>query len=114
MAALDTAGDDNHPTVHGRSSRMTVRGVERPGRAVRFTRLIHRRGRAFWRTFDPRRLRRQSNPALSQVAFRGVTGDRRHGLSAQDAVSWATSWLPVVAGSGWSVAMTRAMEVSER
>ena len=51
----------------------------------------------------------------SQVVFRGVAGDRRHGLSAQDAVSWATSWVPVVAdGSGWSVAMTRAREVSDR
>lgn len=53
--------------------------------------------------------------AWSQVVFRGVAGDRRHGLSAQDAVSWATSWVPVVAdGSGWSVAMTRAREVSDR
>jgi thioredoxin reductase len=51
----------------------------------------------------------------SQVAFRGVTGDRRHGLSAQDAVSWATSWVPVVEDrSGWSVAITRAMEDSDR
>jgi hypothetical protein len=37
----------------------------------------------------------------SQVAFGGVAGDRRHGMPAQDAVSWATSWLLVAAdGSG--------------
>lgn len=49
----------------------------------------------------------------SQVAFRGVTGDRRGGLSAQDAVSWATSWLPVVAdGSGWP-AMVPALPEGE-
>ena len=30
-------------------------------------------------------------PLRSQVASCGVTGDRRHGLSAQDAVSWAAS-----------------------
>ena len=35
-------------------------GVERPRRAVRFARLIHRRGRALGRTFGPRRLRQQS------------------------------------------------------
>ena len=54
-------------------------------------------------------------PRWSQVAFRGVAGDRRHGLSAQDAVSCATSWVPVVVGSsGWSVAITSASEVSDR
>jgi hypothetical protein len=40
-------------------------GVERPRRVVRFARLIHRRGRAFWRTCGPRRLRRQSQPDLN-------------------------------------------------
>jgi hypothetical protein len=39
-------------------------GVERPSRVVRFTRLIHRRGRAFWQAFGRRRLRRQSQPDL--------------------------------------------------
>src|SRR5262245_2904045 len=53
--------------------------------------------------------------ALSQVASCGVTGDRRHGRSAQDAVSWPTSRVPVtVDGSGWSSAMTRASDVSDR
>jgi hypothetical protein len=64
------------------------------------------------------RLRREHGVGVSgksQVAVRGVTGDRRHGLSAQDAVSWATSWVPVVEDrSGWSVAITRAMEDSDR
>jgi hypothetical protein len=32
----------------------------RLGPTVRFARLIDRRGRAFWRTYGPRRLRRQS------------------------------------------------------
>jgi hypothetical protein len=32
--------------------------VERPGRKVRFARLIHRRVRTFWQAFDLRRLRR--------------------------------------------------------
>ena len=40
------------------------RGAKRPRRAVRFVRLPHRRGRAFQRTFGPRRLRLQSKPAL--------------------------------------------------
>jgi len=35
--------------------------VERPRRKVRFARLMHRRGRAFWPAFGPRRLRRQSD-----------------------------------------------------
>jgi hypothetical protein len=35
-------------------------GVERPGRKVRFARLIHRRVRAFWPAFGRRRLRRRS------------------------------------------------------
>jgi hypothetical protein len=39
-------------------------GVVRPRRVVRFARLIQRHGRAFWRTCGPRRLRRQSQPAL--------------------------------------------------
>jgi hypothetical protein len=38
--------------------------VERPRRVVRFARLIQRRGRAFWRTYGSRRLRRQSQPDL--------------------------------------------------
>jgi hypothetical protein len=46
-------------------------GVERPGRVVRFARLIQRPVRAFWRAFGPRRLRRQSEPAL--VATQGGT-----------------------------------------
>jgi hypothetical protein len=40
-------------------------GVERPRRMVRFARLIQRRVRAFWRTYGPRRLQRQSEPALA-------------------------------------------------
>jgi hypothetical protein len=39
-------------------------GVERPRRVVRFARLMQRRGRAFWRTYGPRRLRRQLEPGL--------------------------------------------------
>jgi hypothetical protein len=35
-------------------------GVERPRRKERFARSIHRRGRAFGRTYGPRRLRRRS------------------------------------------------------
>jgi hypothetical protein len=35
--------------------------------------------------------------AASSWAASGVTGDRRYGLSAQDAVSWPASWVPVVA-----------------
>ena len=46
-------------------------GVERPGRKVRFARLIHRRVRAFWRTCGPRRLRRRSDPDV--VATQGGT-----------------------------------------
>ena len=46
-------------------------GVERPRRAVRFARLIHRRVRAFWRTCGPRRLRRRSDPDV--VATQGGT-----------------------------------------
>jgi len=38
--------------------------VERPGRKVRFARLIHRRVRAFWPAFGRRRPRRRSEPAL--------------------------------------------------
>ena len=34
---------------------------------------------------------RQDRIDRSQVAFRGVAGDRRHGMSAQDVVSCATS-----------------------
>ena len=37
-------------------------GVERPRRVVRFARLIHRRGRAFWPAFVRRRLRRHQIP----------------------------------------------------
>jgi len=37
-------------------------GVERPGRAVRFARLMHRCVRAFLRTEGPQRLRRQAQP----------------------------------------------------
>jgi hypothetical protein len=43
---------------------MPLGGVERPRRVVRFARLIHRRVRAFGPAFGPRRLRRQSEPAL--------------------------------------------------
>jgi hypothetical protein len=39
-------------------------GVERPRRKERFARLIDRRVRAFWQAFGPRRLRRQTQPAL--------------------------------------------------
>jgi hypothetical protein len=38
--------------------------VERPRRNERFAQLIQWRGRAFWRTCGPRRLRRQSQPDL--------------------------------------------------
>jgi hypothetical protein len=38
---------------------------------VRFARLMHRRVRAFWRTFGPRRLRRQSQPPA--IATQGGT-----------------------------------------
>jgi hypothetical protein len=48
-------------------------GVERPRRVVRFTRLMQRRSRAFWRTCGPRRLRRQSQPVLA--AMHGDTAD---------------------------------------
>jgi hypothetical protein len=37
-------------------------GVERPGRAVRFVRLIHAARPRSWRTCGPGRLRRQSQP----------------------------------------------------
>ena len=37
-------------------------GVVRPRRVVRFARLMHRRVRAFWWTFGPRRLRRHQIP----------------------------------------------------
>ena len=40
-------------------------GVERPRRMVRFARLMHQRVRAFRPAFGRRRLRRQSDPALS-------------------------------------------------
>jgi hypothetical protein len=51
----------------------------------------------------------------SQVAFRGVAGDRRHGMSAQDVVSCATSFVPVVVEpAGWPAAVTRAMDDSDR
>jgi hypothetical protein len=43
--------------------------VERPRRKVRFARLIHRRVRAFWRTYGPRRLRRHLKPDV--VTTRG-------------------------------------------
>jgi hypothetical protein len=55
----------------GASGRIAPSGMERPRRVVRFARLIHRRVRAFWRTYGPRRLRRQSKPAL--VATHGDT-----------------------------------------
>jgi hypothetical protein len=42
---------------------MLLGGVERPRPLVRFARLVHPRVRAFGRTFGPRRLRRQSEPA---------------------------------------------------
>jgi hypothetical protein len=44
-------------------------GVERPRRVVRFARLMHRRARAFGRTYGPRRLRRHLMPDL--VATQG-------------------------------------------
>ena len=50
----------------------------------------------------------------SQVASCGVAGDRRHGMSAQDAASCATSWLDVADRFGWSVPMSKASEVSDR
>ena len=51
----------------------------------------------------------------SQVASRGVAGDRRHGMSAQDVVSCATSFVPVVVEpAGWPAAVTRAMDDSDR
>jgi hypothetical protein len=46
----------------GRTNRgrlVPLGGVVRPRRAVRFARLIDRRGRAFWQAFGLRRLRRQ-------------------------------------------------------
>jgi hypothetical protein len=46
--------------------------MERPRRKERFARLIQRRGRAFRRTYGPRRLRRQSQPDL--VATQGDNG----------------------------------------
>jgi hypothetical protein len=39
-------------------------GVERPRRKVRFARLIHAARPRSWRTYGPRRLRRQSEPVL--------------------------------------------------
>jgi hypothetical protein len=50
-------------------------GVERPRRKVRFARLIQRRVRAFWRTYGPRRLRRQSQADL--IATLGDTAANR-------------------------------------
>ena len=51
-------------------------GVERPRRVVRFARLIHRRVRASWRTFGPRRLRRQSDAdhIVTQRGDRSIDG----------------------------------------
>jgi hypothetical protein len=46
--------------------------VVRPRRKVRFARLIHAARPRSWRTFGPRRLRRQSEPAL--IATQGGTG----------------------------------------
>ena len=58
--------------------------------------------------------RSRGQPTDSQVAFRGVAGDRRHGMSAQDVVSCATSFVPVVVEpAGWPAAVTRAMEDSD-
>ena len=55
---------DGHPWVRSVRGCMAPSGrVVRPGRAVRFVRLIHRRVRALWRMCGPRRLRRhQSRP----------------------------------------------------
>jgi hypothetical protein len=50
-------------------------GVERPRRKERFARLIHTARPRSWRTFGPRRLRRQSQPAL--VATECVAGSLR-------------------------------------
>ena len=62
--------------VHG-----ALGGVERPRRKVRFARLIHRRGRAFWPAFGRRRLRRQSQPdlvATSVVLHDSAAQNHRH------------------------------------
>ena len=57
------------------SSHRPLGGVERPRRTVRFARLIQRRVRAFGRTCGPRRLWRQSQPAL--VATQGGRDEDR-------------------------------------
>jgi hypothetical protein len=47
-------------------------GVVQPRRVVRFARLVHRRGRAFWQAFGLRRLRRQIDAARIAAQGGGV------------------------------------------
>ena len=53
-----------------RRSLVSLRGVERPRRVVRFARLIDRCVRAFWRAFGPRRLRQHQMPTTSSPSVR--------------------------------------------
>jgi hypothetical protein len=61
--------------------------MERPRRVVRFARLIQRRVRASRRTFGPRRLRRQSEPAVI-VTQGDACGDWRRVLDVTDLREW--------------------------
>jgi hypothetical protein len=82
-------------------------GMERPRRKVRFARLIQRRVRAFWRTFGPRRLRRQSEPAL--VATQGGTA---FFAGSHFTIRWAVGEATKPASSELSTAATARLVVS--
>ena len=63
--ALYTIAATRTPLVAVSATTVTaVVGAGAGPRVVRFVRLIHRRGRAFWRSFGPRRLRRQLEDGL--------------------------------------------------
>ena len=87
MSEFRVSGPQTFLAMYLSTWRLTRRSAEKDGRLLRETYL------------------------LSQVVFRGVAGDRRHGMSAQDVVFWATSFVPVVVEpAGWLVAITRAMQ----
>ena len=101
-----------HPTALGGRLERRFRwscplgGMERPRRKERFARLIQRRGRAFWRAFGPRRLRRQSQPAL--VATQGGAADVPRsaagpGLAERcaDRSRWCVWWTGAVRSRGY-------------
>ena len=90
----------NRHSTHAPSGQWCGRAV------VRVARLIHRRGHAFWPACGPRRLRRQSKPAL--IATHGGTGWRRHAdrsanRSTQPASSPMT-WPPLFGSPGQQTA----------